>query len=120
MRLYLDEDIASRELTRALATSGHDVATPGDAQLLGRSDTLQLTRAVRSDRICITMNAYDFEDLHDLILLCGGSHPGILTARNENNRKRDMKSGSIVRAIENLSAVIASVRNHVICLNDWR
>jgi hypothetical protein len=118
MRLYLDEDIASRELTSALIKAGHDVSTPGDFGLLGRSDSLQMTQAVRDDRVCLTRNSHDFEDLHDLILLSGGSHPGIFTMGNENNPRRDMKPGNIVKAIKNLSAVVASFRDHVICLND--
>jgi hypothetical protein len=88
--------------------------------LTGESDTLQLTHAVRDERVCITQNARDFENLHNLILLCGGSHPGIFTVRLDNDRRRDMKPGQIVTAIENVTSVVSSVRDHVICLNEWR
>jgi hypothetical protein len=120
MRLYLDEDIASRELVRALMKAGHDVVTPTDVALIGLSDTLQMTHAVRDGRACLTMNSYDFEDLHDLILLCGGSHPGIFTVHSDNDRRRDMKPGQIVAAIKNVGTILSSVRDHVICLNEWR
>ena len=120
MRFYLDEDVASRELVRALQRAGHDVATPGDAELMGESDVLQLTQAIRDDRICVTKNASDFEQLHDLVVLCGGAHPGIFTVRSDNDRRRDMKAGQLVNAIENVATVLSSVRNLVLCLNDWR
>src|SRR5687767_1689364 len=120
MRLYLDEDIASRELVRALAKAGHDIMTPLGVDLMGRSDTVQMAHAVSDKRICLTMNAHDFEDLHDLIIVCQGSHPGIFTVRSDNDRRRDMKPGHVVTAIKNVMDTISSVQNHLICLNEWR
>ena len=64
MRLYLDEDVASRELVLALTKAGHDVVTSRDVHLTGESDVLQLTQAIRDDRVCVTKNAGDFEQLH--------------------------------------------------------
>jgi predicted nuclease of predicted toxin-antitoxin system len=120
MKLYLDEDIASQHLSKALRKAGHDAMAPGDVGQLGKSDPLQLTFAVGDERILVTGNQRDLEDLHHLIVACRGSHPGILTVRKDNDRLRDMKPGKIVSAIRNLEAVIASLRNHVICLNDWQ
>jgi hypothetical protein len=120
MRLYLDEDVESRELIRALTKAGHDVNTPLSVQMLGESDVAQLTYAVREDRVCVTANYNDFKELHDLVLQCGGTHPGIFTLRSDNDRRRDMKPGQIVSAIKNLVTILSSVRDHVICLNEWR
>ena len=120
MRLYLDEDIASRHLVQALRKAGHDVTTPADVGLLGESDTLQLTHAVRDDRVCLSRNSRDFKNLHNLILLCGGSHSGIFALYSDNDRRRDMKPVQIVAAIKNVCEVLVSMRNHVIDLNDWR
>ncbi len=120
MRLYLDEDTASRDLVRALTKAGHDVTTPRHADLMGESDTLQLTHAVREDRVCVTANARDFQQLNNLVIQCGGSHPGIFTLRSDNDRRRDMKPGQVVTAIKNVATILSSVRNHVICLNEWR
>jgi predicted nuclease of predicted toxin-antitoxin system len=120
MRLYLDEDSASRELVRFLERAGHDVSTAQEAKLIGESDPLQLTQAVLDDRICMTKNYRDFRQLHILVMQCGGSHPGIFALRSDNDRRRDMKPGQIVTAIENVSGILASVRNHLICLNEWR
>jgi hypothetical protein len=120
MRLYIDEDLASHYLIQALKKANHDVSAPGDVALLGHSDTVQLTHAVSDGRICLTRNAGDFEDLHNLIAVTGGTHPGILTVRMDNDRRRDMKPAQIVAAIENVSAMLESLKDHIICLNDWR
>jgi hypothetical protein len=120
MRLYLDEDVASRELLRALTRAGHDVTTPTDANLMGESDASQLTHAIREIRVCITANYGDFEELHNLVIQSGGSHPGVFTIRSDNDRRRDMRPAQIVSAIKNAGELLSSVRDHVICLNDWR
>jgi predicted nuclease of predicted toxin-antitoxin system len=120
MKLYLDEDIASHHLGQALRKAGHDVVPPGEIGRLGRSDTLQIIYAVEADRILVTGNHRDFEDLHDLIVLCGGSHPGVFAICKDNNSRRDMKAVQIVTAIANIASVVASMRNLFIRLNDWR
>jgi hypothetical protein len=120
MRLYLDEDLASHYLIQALKKANHDVSSPGEVALLGYSDTVQLIHAVSDGRICLTRNAGDFEDLHNLIVLTGGTHLGVLTVRMDNDRRRDMKPSHIVAAIANVSAMLESLRDHIICLNDWR
>ena len=120
MKFYLDEDIASHHLGLALRKAGYDVILPGEVGQMGKSDILQFTYAVEKDRILITGNHRDFEDIHDLITLCGGSHPGIFTVRQDNDRRRDMRPGQIVSTMKNVGNVLSSVRNRVICLNDWR
>src|SRR5437899_1464980 len=104
MRLYLDDDIASVHLARLLRRAGHDVRLPSEAGLAGESDAVHLTRAVRENRVCLTRNYDDFEDLHKLILEVKGHHSGILVVQYDNDPKRDLTSGGIVRAIGNLVA----------------
>src|SRR5690242_6507396 len=101
MRLYLDEDLASHYLIQALKKANHDVSSPAEVALLGHSDTVQLIHAASDGRICLTRNAEDFEDLHNFIVLTGGTHPGILTVHTDNDRRRDMKPAQIVAAIAN-------------------
>lgn len=120
MRLYLDEDIGSHYLGNVLRKFGHDVILPSEVGQLGRSDILQFTFAVEHDRVFVTGNHRDFQYLHDLVLLCRGSHPGVFTVRKDNDRRRDMKPHHIVTAIANLSDVMTAFRDHLICLNDWR
>lgn len=120
MRLYLDEDLASRELQKALKKAGHDVMSPRDAGSLGKSDASQLILAIRDGRICVTRNRSDFEQLHDLVIVSRGSHPGILTMHSDNDRVRDMKVGQMVSAIRNIEAVVSSLQNLLLSLNEWR
>jgi predicted nuclease of predicted toxin-antitoxin system len=120
MRFYLDEDIGSRHLAKALEKAGHDVLLPADVGRLGKSDIVQFAYAVETGRVFVTGNHRDFQDLNDLILLCGGSHPGVLTIRKDNDRRRDMKAPQIVAAVNNLCGIMQSIGNHLICLNEWR
>jgi predicted nuclease of predicted toxin-antitoxin system len=120
MRLYLDEDLASRELERALRKAGHDIVTARGGGNLGHSDALQLIAAIRDGRVCITRNRSDFEQLHDLVIVSGGSHPGILTIHKDNDRRRDIKTGQIVTAIQNIESVVSSLRNLLLSINEWR
>jgi hypothetical protein len=81
---------------------------------------LQLTFAIREDRVCITRNITDFKALHELIMESGGSHPGIFAVYSDNNQRRDLKSNHIVKAIGNITAILSSTRNHFLRLNEWR
>ena len=76
MRLYLDDDIASASLVRALRQAGHDVQIPSDARMSGSSDPAHLTHAIREGRVTMTRNHEDFEELHLLIPQAQGAHPG--------------------------------------------
>ncbi len=120
MKLYVDEDLQSRELVQSLRKAGHDVQTPLELDLMGNSDAVQFTHAIRVSRVCLTRNHHDFEDLHYLVTQSGGSHPGVLSVRQNNDRRRDMRPGQIVNAIKNHESVLSSVTNHLVSLNDWR
>jgi hypothetical protein len=120
VRIYLDEDSASALLTALLRRAGHDVQGPGDVGLLGQEDAVQLTRAIRDDRICLTHNAEHFDQLHELILVAGGHHPGILTVRKDNDPKRDLQAKDIVRAVGKLVASGVPIRDNLHLLNHWR
>ena len=117
MRIYLDEDLASGVLTSLLRRAGHDVATPNDASLLGRSDAVQLTCAITENRICLSRNYEDFEELHFLVDKAQGRHFGILVVRRENNPTRDLTPKGIVAAIRKLEAAGVPVANEYIILN---
>ena len=53
VRLYLDEDIASKELTSRLAAAGHDVLSP----LRGEPDSRCWRHAQEHGATVVTMNA---------------------------------------------------------------
>jgi Domain of unknown function (DUF5615) len=86
----------------------------------GESDASQLAHSAREDRVIISRNYYDFEDLHDLFQTVGGSHRGIFIVREEKDRRRIMKAADIVRAIANGLAAGVAIGNEYIILNAWR
>ncbi len=102
MRLYLDDDSVRAVLIRQLTTDGHDILIPADAGIAGQEDPTHFMCAIRNARVLLTHNHDDFKLLHDLIMLAGGHHPGILVVRRDNDPTRDMSSKGIVRAIRNL------------------
>ena len=65
MKLYLDDDCASRLLARLLRQAGHQVEMPLEADLYGASDPVHLTHALREGRQLLTANFADFQELHD-------------------------------------------------------
>jgi hypothetical protein len=120
MRLYLDDDSAAPLLVKLLRNAGHDVEVPRDAGLSGAADPVHLTHAIKETRAILTRNYRDFEYLHNLIVAARGHHPGILVVREDNDPKRDMKPGDIVRALANLEAAGVPVADSYIILNHWR
>ena len=66
-RLYLDEQL-DPILRGLLNQYGHDVVHTYDVGNEGKSDTEQLLFAANSNRILVTLNRQDFEDLHRLWL----------------------------------------------------
>jgi hypothetical protein len=120
MRLYLDDDSASGVLVKLLIAAGHDVLTPQSAGIRGQDDSVHFTLAVRQDRTLLSRNHDDFANLHELVMETGGTHPGILIVRFENNRRRDMTDQGIVRALDNLLAANVMMENQFFILNQWR
>jgi predicted nuclease of predicted toxin-antitoxin system len=120
MRLYLDDDSASSLLTRLLRGTGHDVRLPSEVKLAGANDAVHLAQAIREDRILLSHNHHDFEDLHNLLMVGTGHHSGILVVRKDNNPKRDLDEKGIVRAVGKLLAAGVQLENHFYVMNHWR
>ena len=120
MRLYLDDDTVETLLVRLLERAGHDVELPKDARLVGRSDPVQLQRAITTGRALLSRNHDDFEELHDLVRAAGGNHPGILIVRRDNDRRRDLTPRGMVTAISHLLDAGVLVENEFVILNHWR
>jgi hypothetical protein len=106
--------MSSDLLVRLLRRAGHDVQTPQDLGMMGRSDPVQMMLAVRDNRVCITANYNDYDELHLLILETGGRHPGILVVRQDNDPARDLTAKGIVAAIRNLDAAGIPIQNEYI------
>jgi predicted nuclease of predicted toxin-antitoxin system len=117
MRLFIDEDSVETLLLRLLRQAGHDLLTTFDAGLAGEADARQLTHAVNEQRVLLTHNHDDYEDLHLLIRATGGVHPGILVVRKDNDPRRDMTPRGIVNAIAKLDASGSPIANEFNILN---
>ncbi len=120
MRIYLDEDTAWGLLVQALRRAGHDVQTPSEAGLAGEWDPVQMSHAIQQGRAVLTRNYCDFEDLHNLLDLAGGRHPGILVIRRDDNTRRNMSPRDIVRALSKLVAAGVPIADQYIVLNGWQ
>ena len=73
LRLLLDEDIQAKLLVNLLKKAGHDVLTINDVNLTGQLDPMVLDYARQTNRILLTQNCHDFEDLliNSLLLITG-------------------------------------------------
>ncbi len=120
MRIYLDDNFADWGLAGGLRKAGHTVFRPADFRMVAASDAKHLERAIREDLVLLTKDRDDFQELHELVLTCGGQHPGIVVVRYENDAKRDMKTRHVVKAIGKLELSGLPLRSEWIILNQWR
>ena len=121
MRLYIDDDSVDPALIRLLRRDGHDIQTPADVGLVGRSDQVHLAHAIRNLRAVLTRNYRDFEALHDLVVLAAnGHHEGVLVVRFDNNPRNNMLSGDIARALRNLEGAGVAIADAYHELNHWQ
>jgi hypothetical protein len=120
MLLYIDDDSVDRALIFRLTSTGHNVMKPAVAGTSGKADAAHFMYAIRNRRVLLTRNYEDFRLLHDLILLAGGHHPGILVVRTDNDPARDMSPGAIVHAIQKLMASDLPMADAYQVLNHWR
>ncbi|HEY1860168.1 MAG TPA: DUF5615 family PIN-like protein [Gemmataceae bacterium] len=120
MKLYLDDSIASALLARLLRNAGHDVQVPANVGMTGEDDPVHLAHAIDQGRVCLTEDHDDFGKLHHLILRAHGHHPGEWAVRRDNDPKRDLKPGGIVRAIAKLLASGVPIADNYHTLNHWR
>ncbi len=120
MRLYLDDDLASPLLAKLLRAAGHDVQLPADVAMAGKDDAVHLAHAVRQQRVFLSRNYSDFQNLHDLVVAVQGHHPGILVVRRDNDPRRNLTRADIIRAIAKLVAAGSPIADQYIILNHWR
>jgi predicted nuclease of predicted toxin-antitoxin system len=118
--LYLDDNLASPLLAHLLRNARHDVQLPVEVGMGGKADAVHFAHAVRDDRICLSQDYGDFENLHDLVVAVRGHHPGIMVVRQDNDPKRDLTPRRIVRAIGNLLGAGVPMADQYVILNQWR
>ena len=98
-----------------LKAAGHDVLTINEVGLAGSSDDVVFDYAMQENRILLTHNCDDFEDLHK----ANPIHPGILAVYRNSNLLKNMSFKTIVRAIANLENANIPLANQFISLNQW-
>jgi predicted nuclease of predicted toxin-antitoxin system len=120
MRILIDENMINRRLSGRLQAAGHDVALADEVGLLSVSDARVLAWAVRQNRPVLTRDHEDFADLHDLVLACGGHHPGMLIVRFDNDPAHNLTHRGIVTALKNVEASRITIPDQIHVLNHWR
>ncbi len=103
-----------------LINEGHYVVVPRDVDLAGATDARHVIHAIEEQLVLVTRNHDDFLDLHEVIQAAGGSHPGLLIIRSDNDPKRDMTPRGVVTAVAKLEAFGVPIQNEVYILNHWR
>lgn len=120
MKLYIDDDSIGKQLLRLLHSAGHDAQIPKDVGLVGALDPNHLKHAIRTGRVFMSANHDDFMILHELICESGGSHPGIVVVRYDNDKRRDMTPNAIIRALNRLKESELPLDSQFVILNQWR
>lgn len=114
-RLLIDEDSQSRILVSFLRAAGHDVLTVNEADIAGSPDNKILEYASQNNRVVLTRNCDDFDELHQ----SGLTHSGIFAIYEGKDQSKNMSRQSMVRAIQNIEASGIDIENCFIELNKW-
>jgi predicted nuclease of predicted toxin-antitoxin system len=115
LRLLIDEDSQAKILVIFLKNAGHDVITVNEAELSGKFDDEVMEYARQNERIVLTRNYDDFQELHE----ANPIHPGILVIYQDGDSSKDMSHQKIVKAIANLEASGIPLANQFTALNHW-
>jgi predicted nuclease of predicted toxin-antitoxin system len=120
MKLLVDENLGYPRLASRLRAEGHEPTLAADAGLTSVADARVLISAILQGLPVLTRDSKDFEDLHDLVLVAGGHHPGILTVRFDANPRHNLTERAIAVALTKLEAAGVPVANQIHVLNHWR
>lgn len=115
IKLYLDEDMISRSLLRALRSRAVDVLTATEAKLIQASDERHLKHATSLKRTLLTFNTRDFVMLHRKYMAEERKHAGIIVSAQ-------IEPGVLLRRLLTfLNARSASdMKNWLEYLSNWR
>ncbi|MCA2685712.1 MAG: DUF5615 family PIN-like protein [Microcystis sp. M038S2] len=83
--------------------------------LAGCTDDVVLDYVIQENRILLTHNCDDFEELHQ----GNPSHSGILAVYRNANPLKNMGFKAIVKAIANIETANVPLINQFISLNQW-
>ncbi|MCU0543179.1 MAG: DUF5615 family PIN-like protein [Oscillatoriaceae cyanobacterium Prado104] len=113
--MLLDEDAQAKYLVNLLQAAGHDVATVNTLDLMNHPDSVILDAARQNERVLLTRNCDDFEQLHQT----NPQHPGILAVYQDSEASKNMSYRAIVKAIDNLETAEYDLKNQFVVLNQW-
>ncbi|MBD2595524.1 DUF5615 family PIN-like protein [Nostoc spongiaeforme FACHB-130] len=113
--MLLDEDSQAKYLVNLLQAAGHDVVTVNTVGLMNRPDSVVLDYARQNQRILLTRNCDDFQELHQ----ANPIHSGILAVYQNSDATKNMSYQLIVKAIANLEAAEYILNNQFVILNQW-
>ena len=113
MRLLLDENASSLQLTAQLCVAEHDVETVAAALGPGTTDAAVAATAVRERRIFLTRDCDDCRAIYSSF----SEHPGLLLIYGFQGKAT--ATPVLVAAVANLVATYATVDNLGLALNDF-
>jgi predicted nuclease of predicted toxin-antitoxin system len=113
--MLLDEDSQAKYLVNLLQAAGHDVVTVSTVNLINRPDAAILNFAIQSERVLLTRNCDDFQELHQI----NSTHSGILAVYQDSDTAKNMSYRRIVKAIASLESAEYGLPNQFIVLNQW-
>lgn len=112
MRLYIDEDLASKELVARLTRNGHDLVPT----VRGASDSVAWARAQEESAAVVTANVRDF-----VALGREASHHGLLLLYREADPTKNLTIAEVAAAVEHVQAALGPELNgQVVALNHYR
>ena len=93
----------------------HDVISVNEANLSGCPDPVVLDYARQNNRILLTRNCDDFEELHQI----NPVHAGILAVYQNSELSKNMSYQMIGKAITNLEVSGYILEDQFVILNQW-
>ena len=105
--MLLDEDSQAKYLVNLLQAAGHDVATVSKLDLMNHPDSVVLDAARENERVLLTRNCDDFQELHQ----ANPEHSGILVVYQDSEASKNMSYQAIVKAIDNLETTEYDLKN---------
>jgi len=112
----VDEDSQARTQLNILRAEGHDVLAIGEIGKNGTPDPEVFELAQTLDRVLLTHNAEDFNQLH----LEHPGHPEVMAVYRDANPLKNMTYADIARAIVRLERSGMPVGSEFHVLNHWR
>ena len=113
--MLLDEDSQAKYLVNLLQAAGHDVATVNTWDLMNHPDSDVLDAARENQRVLLTRNCDDFQQLHQ----ANPEHSGILAVYQDSEASKNMSYQAIGSAIDNLETAEYELNNQFVVLNQW-